>query len=63
MKRFEPAITIWNVWFTDKVDGTIVGNEYFLFYKQAEKYADRCRKSKEYDDVNICLGGETLWIW
>ena len=63
MKKFEPAITIWNVMFVDKTDmKTIIDNEYFLSYKRAKKYVEKCEKSKEFDDVVINLGGEPLWL-
>ena len=64
MKEFESAITIWNVMFVDKTDfKTIVDNKYFLSYKRAKKYVEKCEKSKEYNDVIINLGGEPLWLW
>lgn len=63
MKKFEPAITIWNVMFVDKTDmKTIIDNKYFLSYKRAKKYVEKCKKSKEFDDFVINLGGEPLWL-
>ena len=63
MKKFMPRITIWTVVFTDKVDDTFIGQEYFLFRKQAEKWRNECLNNESYDDVDISLGGETLWLW
>lgn len=63
MKRFMPVITIWVVEFTDKNDGTLLGQEHFLFYRRAKKYYEELIKdSVNYSDENISLGGESLYL-
>lgn len=63
MKRFMTVITIWIIEFTDKNDGTLLGQEHFLFYRRAKKYYEELLKdSVKYSDVNISLGGESLYL-
>lgn len=64
MKKFIPAITIWTVGFTDKNDGTLLGQEYFLSYRRAKKRREELLKdAANYSNENISLGGEPLWLW
>lgn len=63
MKRFIPIITIWVIEFTDKNDGTLLGQEHFLFYRRAKKhYEELLKDSVNYSDENISLGGESLYL-
>lgn len=63
MKNMEaPNILIWEVALYSRESGNLIGQEFFLFKKRAEKYiAKHKREWEEYCDV--LLGGNTLWLW
>ena len=64
MQRFVPTITIWVVEFTDKIYGTFLGQEHFLFHRRAKKcYEERLKDSAICSYVNISLSGESLYLW
>ena len=64
MRKFIPNILFWNVTVYSKKDGFPLANYYFLFKRSAEKFfhGKYCEKLERECDVNIVLGGETLYI-
>lgn len=61
MKNFCPHITIWSIELRDRASGILAGQEFFLSYRRASKYLEK--HQKEWEDYEICLGGEPLWLW
>ena len=60
LNDFAPSIIIWNIELRDKESNFVCQNFYFLSYKRAKKFLKR--NEKEYDEYNITLGGEPLWL-
>lgn len=62
MKKFmPPSIVIWNLELSDKKNGTVVMNIYFLFCCMAKRFM---RKHKtELEEYDVSLHGEPLWLW
>ena len=64
MKKFCLYITIWTIDVRNRESGVLVGQEFFLFYRQAERYLEKYRKEWEgWEEFEVALGGEPLWIW
>lgn len=61
MKNFCLHITIWSIDIRDRESGVLVGQEFFLFYRQAERYLKK--HQKEWEEFEVVLGGEPLWLW
>lgn len=61
MKKFTPSIVIWNLELSDKDNGAVFQNLYFLSYKRAKKFWEK--HETELEKYNITLGGEQLWLW
>ena len=59
-KNFTPSIVIWNIELRDKESNFVCRNFYFFSYRRAKKFLER--NEKEYDEYNITLGGEPLWL-
>ena len=62
MKKFTPSIVIWNLELSDKQDGTVYQNLYFLFRKSAERFWEKHRAEFE-KEYQVILGGVQLWLW
>ena len=60
LKDFVPSIIIWNIELSDKESNFVCQNFYFRSYRRAKKFLER--NEKEYDEYNIILGGEPLWL-
>lgn len=60
MKKFALFIPIWNLELSDKEDGTVLQNLYFLSYKRAKKFWEE--HEAEMEEYNVSLGGESLWL-
>lgn len=54
-------ITIWSIDIRDRESGVLVGQEFFLFYKQAKRYLEKHRK--DWEEFEVGLGGEQLRLW
>ena len=61
MKKHVPSILIWNLELSDKEDGLIHQNFYFLSYRKAKRFWER--HEKELKEYKVTLGGEPLWLW
>ena len=61
MKKFTPYIMIWNLELSDKNDGTVLQNLYFLSHKRAKKFWEKHKT--ELERCKVSLGGEQLWLW
>ena len=61
MKKFTPSILIWNLELSDKDNGMIVHNIYFLSYKRAKKFWEK--HEAEFEEYKVILGGQPLWLW
>lgn len=61
MIKYEPSIMIWRLKISDKEDGTIYDNFYFLSYRRAKKFWKKYEAVLK--DFNVALGGEQLWLW
>ena len=62
LKDLVPSIVIWNIELRDKESNFVCQNFYFLSYKRAKKFLERNEK-EYYNEYNIALGGEQLWLW
>ena len=60
-KDFAPSITIWSLELYDKESNFVCQTFYFLSYKRAKRFW--ARHEKEFDEYNVVLGGEPLWLW
>lgn len=60
-KNFTPSIVIWSLELYDKESNFVCQTFYFLSYKRARKFWEL--HEKEFDEYNIVLGGEPLWLW
>jgi hypothetical protein len=61
MNKFTPSIVIWNLELSDKEDGTVYQNLYFLSYRMAKKFWKK--HEAEFEGYKVSLGGEQLWLW
>ena len=61
MKKHAPSILIWNLELSDKQDGLVYQNFYFLSYRRAKRFWERYEK--ELKEYKVTLGGEPLWLW
>lgn len=61
MKNFCLHITIWSIDIRDRESGVLVGQEFFLFYRQAKRYLKK--HQKDWEEFEVGLGGEPLWLW
>lgn len=61
MKKFAPSIVIWNLELSDKDNGMVLRNIYFLSYKRAKKFWEM--HEAELEEYKVILGGEQLWLW
>lgn len=59
--KFAPSIVIWNLEFRYKKDGRVLQNLYFFSYKRAKKFWERYEAA--FEEYNVSLGGEQLWLW
>lgn len=61
MKNFCLYITIWSIDIRDRESGVLVGQEFFLFYRQVKRYLKK--HQKDWEEFEVGLGGEPLWLW
>lgn len=61
MKKLCLHIIIWSIDIRDRESGVLVGQEFFLFYRQAKRYLEK--HQKEWEEFEVVLGGEPLWLW